>query len=253
MQNPNNIPNGFNNMNTPQQPWGQPPHFHGIPPQAPWNQPTLGQIHQQPNDGPWSNPFNFNGVREKLKEAKEFAEQNASNFGSIPGYEGLQKEIRRVKLKALESQIRYAIFPHTLGNFTPVNPPQILSLNGYRIEGMGEKLKNFDEEVKVEVVNSLGNFYNIIKVSNENLTNVRDVLKNIIEEFDNNIGNQTNMLKSLDVEIEVIKSNNGGESEVSDKKEALKSLEELSASLRDLGLTDEEVEAKLEAIQKALK
>lgn len=251
MQNTNN-PNGFNNMSIPQQPWSQTPHFQGFPSQGPWGQPMPNQIHQQPNVGAWYHSFNFDSAREKLKDAEKFAKENGSNFGNIPGYEELQKEIRNSKLKALETQIRSAIFPYSFGNSTTVNPPQILSLNGYRIEGMGEKLKNFDREAKVEILSNLGNFYSVIKLKIEDLTNVRDVLKFIIEEFDNNISNQTNMLKSLDAEIEIIKSEKSEDKDL-EKEEAIKSLEELSVSLRDLGLTDEEVEAKLQAIQKALK
>ena len=251
MQNPNN-PNCFNNMNVPQQPWGQPPHFRGFPSQGPWGQPMPNQIHPQPNVGAWYHSFNFDGAREKLEDAKKFAKENGSNFGNIPSYEEFQKEIRKNKLKTLESQIRSAIFPHTFGNFGSINSPQILSLNGYRIEGLGEKLKNFDREAKVEILNSLGNFYSLIKLNIEDLTNVRDVLKIIVEEFDNNISNQTNMLKSLDMEIEIVKSDKSEDKDL-EKEEAIKSLEELSVSLRDLGLTDEEVEAKLQAIQKVLK
>lgn len=249
MQNPNNNPGGFNNMNGPHHSWNQGPQMQPFPAgtapfypqgnfqQAPWNQPNLEQIYQRPNAGPWSNPSMFD---------------NLHNFDSLSGNGAVHKEVRKVKLSKLESQIRSLINSYTVGITQTVNPPQILSLNGYRVEGAGEKLKHFDKDAKVEIIISLMNFYSFTKSNIDNLSNIRDALNGIVKEFDSTIEHQTNMLEALSTEIEIIKKEDSAESSEMVKKEALASLEELTASLRNLGLSDEEVEAKLQSIQKAL-
>lgn len=269
MQNPNNIPGGFNNMNGPHHSWNQGPQMQPFPTgtapfypqgnfqQAPWDQPNLEQIYQRPNAGPWSNPSMFdnfhNQFKNHLEEAQKFFKEKAFNFDSNSDDGAVHKEVRKVKLSKLESQIRSLIISYTVGTTPTVNPPQILSLNGYRVEGAGEKLKHFDKEAKVEIINSLMNFYSFTKSNIDNLSNIRDALNGIVKEFDSTIEHQTNMLEALSTEIEIIKKEDSAESSEMVKKEALASLEELAASLRNLSLTDEEVEAKLQSIQKALK
>ena len=267
MQNPNNNPGGFNNMNGPHHSWNQGPQMQPFPAgtapfypqgnfqQAPWNQPNLEQIYQRPNAGPWSNPSmfdNFHNQINHLEEAQKFFKEKAFNFDSNSDDGAVHKEVRKVKLSKLESQIRSLIISYTVGTTQTVNPPQILSLNGYRVEGAGEKLKHFDKDAKVEIINSLMNFYSFTKSNIDNLSNIRDALNGIVKEFDSTIEHQTNMLEALSTEIEIIKKEDNAESSEMVKKEALASLEELTASLRNLGLTDEEVEAKLQSIQKAL-
>lgn len=264
MQNPNNNPCGFNNMYGPHHswnqgpqmqpfPWGQPPFYpQGNFQQTPWNQHNLGQIHQRPNAGPWSNPSMFDSFHNQIEDVKNFFKEKAFNFDSLSDDGAVHKEVRKVKLSKLESQIRSLIISHTVGTTPTVNPPQILSLNGYRIEGAGEKLKHFDKDAKVEIINSLMNFYSFTKSNIDNLSNIRDALNGIVKEFDSTIEHQTNMLEALSTEIEIIKKEDSTESSEMVKKEALASLEELTTSLRNLGLSDEEVEAKLQSIQKAL-
>ena len=266
MQNPNNIPGGFN-MNGPHHSWNQGPQMQPFPAgtvpfypqgnfqQAPWNQPNLEQIYQQPNAGPWSNPSmfdNFHNQINRLEEAKNFFKEKAFNFDSLSDNGAVHKEVRKVKLNKLESQIRSLIISYTVGTTPTVNPPQILSLNGYRVEGAGEKLKHFDKDAKVEIINSLMNFYSFTKSKIDNFSNIRDALNGIVKDFDSTIEYQTNMLEALSTEIEIIKKEDSAESSEMVKKEALASLEELTASLRNLCLSDEEVEAKLQSIQKAL-
>ena len=258
MQNPNNNPNSFNNMNleldprdpSPQRtiekvvdltsqthtqsfPGGQPPFYpQGNFQQTPWNQPNPGQTHQGPNTGPYGLPPSMSNIF-----------HNQIN----------QKEIQKAKLNSLESQIRSLIISYTVGTTATIFPPQILSLNGYRVEGASEKLKHFDKDAKVEIINSLMNFYSFTKSNIDNLSNIRDALNGIVKDFDSTIEHQTNMLEALSTEIEIIKKEDSAESSEMVKKEALASFEELAASLRNLGLSDEEVEAKLQSIQKALK
>ena len=254
MQNPNN-PNTFNNMNgpfmnnpfmnSPQQPWNQPPPqmmpFHTGPtpfyPQGQFQQ-TPGGMHefeknqQRPAKNPWHKPSIF-------------------DIGGNPPGAGFKANIGEI-----ESQIHSFIIRCILGH-TPAtaldNSPQILSLNGYRIEGLGEKLKHFDKDAKVEIINSLMKFQSYIKSYSDSLSDILAAMENITKVLDANFENKTNMLKSLSREIEIIKKDYDGDGDETVKKEALASLEELSVSLRNLGLTDEEVEAKLQAIQKGLK
>ena len=266
MQNPNNNPGGFN-MNGPHHSWNQGPQMQPFPAgtapfypqgnfqQAPWNQPNLEQIYQRPNAGPWSNPsmfVNFHNQINHLEEAKKFFMEKAFNFDSLNDNGAVHKEVRKVKLNKLESQIRSLITSYTVGTTPTVSPPQILSLNGYRVEGAGEKLKHFDKDAKVEIINSLMNFYSFTKSKIVNFSNIRDALNGIVKEIDSTIEHQTNMLEALSTEIEIIKKEDSAESSEMVKKEALASFEELAASLRNLGLSDEEVEAKLQSIQKAL-
>lgn len=254
MQNPNVNLGGFNNMNGPHHSWNQGPRMQPFPAgsapfypqgqfqQTPWGPTNFGQNRMT---GLWSNPS---------EEAKKFFEENNSNFDSIPDSETLQKETRKAKLAALENQILSLVFSYTVGvaETTPT-PPQILSLNGYRVEGIGEKLKHFDKEAKVEIINNLMNFYGATKANIENLSDIRNALEDVAEKFNMTIESQTNMLKSLSAEIEIIKKDDDGDNSEMVKKEALTSLEELAASLRDVGLSDEEVEAKIQSIQTALK
>ena len=258
MQNPNN-PNTFNNMNGPfmnnpfmnglqqpwvQQPWDRASRMQPFPagaapfyPQGNFQQ-TPGGMHefeknqQRPAKNPWHKPSIF-------------------DIGGNPPGAGFKANIGEI-----ESQIHSFIIRCILGHTPAIalnNSPQILSLNGYRIEGLGEKLKHFDKDAKVEIINSLMNFHSYIKSYSDSLSNILAAMENITKVLYANFENKTNMLKSLSTEIEIIKKSDGGESSEMVKKEALASLEELSSSLRDLGLTPEEVEAKLQLIQKALK
>ena len=268
MQNPNVNLGGFNNMNGPHQSWNQGPRMQPFPAgaapfypqgqfqQTPWGPSNFGQNQQRQNTGPWAGPFMSGSIQDeinRIEEAKKAFKENTFNFDSIPDNETLQKEVRKAKLASLETQIHSLIFSYTLGVTATVNPPQILSLNGYRVEGAGEKLKHFDKETKAEIINSLMNFYGTTKVNVENLSDIRDALKDVAEQLNVTIESQTNMLNSLTAEIEIIKKDDDDNSGELIKKEALASLEELAASLRDVGLSDEEVEAKLQSIQKAFK
>lgn len=267
MQNPNVNLGGFNNMNGPHHSWNQGPRMQPFPTgaapfypqgqfqQTPWGPSNFGQNQQRQNTGPWAGPSMSGNIHDeinRIEEAKKAFKENTLNFNSIPDSDVLQKETRKAKLASLENQILSLIFNYTSGVTATINPPQILSLNGYRVEGAGEKLKHFDKDAKAEIINSLMNFYGATKANIENLSDIRDALENVAEKFNMTIESQTNMLKSLTAEIEIIKKDDDGDNSETVKKEALASLEELTASLRNLSLTDEEVEAKLQSIQKAL-